>query len=392
MIRGAPSAILRPAAGISLQFLGAVDTVTGSQFLGPDVERRRAGRLRHVPGFAGRGSAATASRSFEAGSLDALLLTHAHLDHCGRVPALVRAGYHGPIFATSATPTCPRSCCATPPSCRRRQRPMASQAPGGGGRRWRRAAVGGGRGRGGAGRRRGIAGAHPQGPARRPHHDPGRALRRTRCRPDRPPVPRRALRGDDGGRARHARHLPRRGAHPWLGHHRAAGNGWRRDSTIVFSGDLGRSDTPIVADPTALTHADYVLVESTYGNREHADHDAAVERLAATINEVAGSRGVMLVPSFAIGRTQELVWVLDELLGMSASRTCRSTSTHPWLRAPSRCLPAPPGGLRRGDGRPVLSRGLAAGVPRRAVHQHGRPVEGDPRSAAADHGRASSAC
>ena len=57
-----------------------------------------------------------------------------------------------------------------------------------------------------------------------------------------------------------------------------------------------------------------MLVESTYGNREHAAHEAAIEQLATTINEVAGSRGVMLVPSFAIGRTQEMVWVLDELL------------------------------------------------------------------------------
>jgi metallo-beta-lactamase family protein len=69
-----------------------------------------------------------------------------------------------------------------------------------------------------------------------------------------------------------------------------------------------------VADPTPVSHADYVLVESTYGNREHAAHQVAVDELAAAINEVAGERGVMLVPSFAIGRTQELVWVLDELL------------------------------------------------------------------------------
>ena len=60
-------------------------------------------------------------------------------------------------------------------------------------------------------------------------HDPGRALRRARRGPDRPPVPRRALRRDDRGRARRARHLPRRGAHPGLGHHRAAGHRRRRD-------------------------------------------------------------------------------------------------------------------------------------------------------------------
>jgi metallo-beta-lactamase family protein len=85
-------------------------------------------------------------------------------------------------------------------------------------------------------------------------------------------------------------------------------------TTVVFSGDLGRTDTPILADPTPISHADYVLVESTYGNREHAPHEQAIEELVSTINTVAGSRGVLLVPSFAIGRTQELVWVLDELL------------------------------------------------------------------------------
>jgi metallo-beta-lactamase family protein len=86
------------------------------------------------------------------------------------------------------------------------------------------------------------------------------------------------------------------------------------DTTIVFSGDLGRADTPILRDPTPLSHADYVLVESTYGDREHADHDAAIEELAAAIGEVNDDRGVLLVPAFAIGRTQEVVWVLDELV------------------------------------------------------------------------------
>jgi metallo-beta-lactamase family protein len=85
-------------------------------------------------------------------------------------------------------------------------------------------------------------------------------------------------------------------------------------TTVVFSGDLGRGDTPILADPTPISHADYVLVESTYGNREHAPHDEAIEQLVGAIQAVGDSKGVLLVPSFAIGRTQELVWVLDELL------------------------------------------------------------------------------
>jgi metallo-beta-lactamase family protein len=85
-------------------------------------------------------------------------------------------------------------------------------------------------------------------------------------------------------------------------------------TTIVFSGDLGRCDTPILRDPTPISHADFVLVESTYGNREHGPHEQAIEELATAINEVATDRGVLLVPSFAIGRTQELIWVLDELV------------------------------------------------------------------------------
>jgi metallo-beta-lactamase family protein len=84
--------------------------------------------------------------------------------------------------------------------------------------------------------------------------------------------------------------------------------------TLVFSGDIGRSDTPIVRDPTPLTHADHVIIESTYGNREHGPHEAAIDELVTAIGEVAGDEGVLLMPAFAIGRTQEVIWVLDALV------------------------------------------------------------------------------
>ena len=86
------------------------------------------------------------------------------------------------------------------------------------------------------------------------------------------------------------------------------------DRMIVFSGDLGRDGSPILRDPTPITHADHVVVESTYGNREHAPHDEAIDELVAAISEVNEDRGVLLVPAFAIGRTQEIIWVLDELV------------------------------------------------------------------------------
>ena len=86
------------------------------------------------------------------------------------------------------------------------------------------------------------------------------------------------------------------------------------ERTIVFSGDLGRPGTPIIRDPTVLTDADYVLVETTYGGREHEPGDEAIRILAETVRMVAEAKGVLLVPSFAIGRTQEVVWELDRLI------------------------------------------------------------------------------
>ncbi len=86
------------------------------------------------------------------------------------------------------------------------------------------------------------------------------------------------------------------------------------ETTIVFSGDLGRRDTPIIRDPTPLDDADYVLCESTYGGREHEPSAEAVRVLAETVRLVSEHGGVLLVPSFAIGRTQEIVWQLDRLV------------------------------------------------------------------------------
>jgi metallo-beta-lactamase family protein len=95
---------------------------------------------------------------------------------------------------------------------------------------------------------------------------------------------------------------------------RAADRDGDPELRIVFSGDLGRSDTPIIRDPTIVTEADYVLIESTYGGREHEPQEESVRVLAETVRLVAEHDGVLLVPSFAIGRTQEVVWQLDRLL------------------------------------------------------------------------------
>lgn len=81
---------------------------------------------------------------------------------------------------------------------------------------------------------------------------------------------------------------------------------------LVFSGDLGRYDSLILRDPAAVNKADYLVVESTYGDREHPPEDG-VQELASIINETAKRGGMLIIPSFAIGRTQTILYLLREM-------------------------------------------------------------------------------
>jgi metallo-beta-lactamase family protein len=90
--------------------------------------------------------------------------------------------------------------------------------------------------------------------------------------------------------------------------------GSRKDVRLVFSGDLGRPHRAILRDPTFLDEADVLLVESTYGNRDHAPAEASEEKLQRVVNETHKRGGKLIVPSFAIGRTQELVYALHKMV------------------------------------------------------------------------------
>lgn len=87
--------------------------------------------------------------------------------------------------------------------------------------------------------------------------------------------------------------------------------------TISFSGDLGRPDQPIMKAPTHLTHTDYLVVESTYGNRVHEEFDS-VQMLADVINKTVAKGGVTIIPAFAVGRTQIIIYYLYQLLQKKA--------------------------------------------------------------------------
>lgn len=297
--------------GISLQFLGAVGTVTGSQFLVTAGEHRvlvDCGMFQGSPHEVSRNRMAFA---FEASKLDALLLTHAHLDHCGRTPALVKAGFRGPIRGTSGTLDLAEIVL-------RDAAKLQQEAE----NRWRRkhpdeaavhdaeleseeAAV-----EAGSKMPERLRGAKPEGMTMH------RAALYTMEDVDETVRQFEPIDYDRADEVAAGFTATFRDAGHILGSaiiELGVSDG-SATTSIVFSGDLGRCDTPILRDPTPISHADFVLVESTYGNREHAPHEKAIDELAAAIDEVSSDRGVLLVPAFAIGRTQELVWVLDELV------------------------------------------------------------------------------
>jgi metallo-beta-lactamase family protein len=87
-----------------------------------------------------------------------------------------------------------------------------------------------------------------------------------------------------------------------------------KSSRFVFSGDLGRANRPILCDPEAVESADTLLIESTYGDREHEETEKAVDKLARIVNEAYKTRSKIIIPSFAIGRTQELAYRLNQLI------------------------------------------------------------------------------
>ena len=86
-----------------------------------------------------------------------------------------------------------------------------------------------------------------------------------------------------------------------------------KDSKIVFSGDLGMIDRPILRDPTVIKKADYVIMETTYGNRNHPENSTSISQLADIVLKTIKRGGTVVIPSFAVGRTQELIFEFNKL-------------------------------------------------------------------------------
>lgn len=259
----------------TLRFLGAARTVTGSRFL---IESARARVLIDCGLF--QGLKELRLRNWEefpadVRELDAVVLTHAHLDHSGYLPALSRQGFEGPVYCTENTAAL---CRILLPDAGRIQEEDAAYA-----------------------NRKGFSKHKPALPLFS-EADADRALRRFR------PVAADAVLEVAPGIV--------------VSFHRAGhilGSAWlrivvdgREDDAVVVSGDLGRAHHPILLPPEPLTACGTVLVESTYGGRRH-DDAGALEQLADAIRRTAERRGAILIPAFAVDRTEVLLTDLRRL-------------------------------------------------------------------------------
>ncbi|MDQ3170880.1 MAG: MBL fold metallo-hydrolase [Acidobacteriota bacterium] len=260
---------------VSLTFLGAAQTVTGSKHL-LEVDGKRvlidAGLFQGLKELRERN---WAPLPVPASSLDAVVLTHAHLDHCGYLPKLIAEGFKGRVYCTSGTAALARLVMVDAGKIQEEDADRAN--------------------------RHNYSKHKPALPLFTVDHA-WQAV--DRLQPlgyayDFEPIPGVTMRFVNAG------HL--------------LGSGYVRatvkalgNRVILFGGDLGRYGRPVLPDPEPVEHADWLLVESTYGNRVHEQDDNG-ERLAGIISDTIERKGKVIIPAFAIGRVEEVLYWIREL-------------------------------------------------------------------------------
>ncbi len=263
---------------MKVTFLGATKTVTGSNFLVEGAGKRF---LVDCGMYQGQATDELQNESpflFDVSGIDFMLLTHAHIDHSGRIPKLYNEGYRNPIFATKAT--CDLCSIMLPDSGHIQE--MEAE--------WKNKKR----------KRKGEKEIPPIYTA----EDAARCLEVFR------PIkydelieidPNIHVRFNDAGHM-----LGSSIIEIWVRED-------DKETKIVFTGDIGNNDIPLLSEPTMIESADFLVMESTYGNRLHIRNDQKAEEFLKIVSETLDKGGTVVIPSFAVGRTQEILYELNNL-------------------------------------------------------------------------------
>jgi metallo-beta-lactamase family protein len=260
---------------MKISFLGAAKTVTGSCF---HIETDTCSFLVDCGMFQGSNADEAHNHDpfpFSPGSLDFMILTHAHIDHSGRIPKLYKDGFQGPIYATKATA---ELCAIMLPDSGHIQE-FENE--------W-------------VNRKRERAGLPPVAPLYTTQDaiDCIRLFNSVHYFEEVRINDQIRVRFNDAGHI-----LGSSIAEIWV---KEGG----REIKLVFSGDLGNKNMPILRDPSIIERADYLFIESTYGNRNHMNVENKIDRFVEIITSTMEKGGNVIIPSFAVGRTQEILYEL----------------------------------------------------------------------------------
>ena len=261
---------------MNITFLGATKTVTGSNFLVEGAGKKFLVDCGMYQGKATDEMENEAPFLYDVRDLDFMLLTHAHIDHSGRIPKLYNEGFRGPIYATKAT--CDLCSIMLPDSGHIQEQENA----------WKNNKR----------KRKGLK----QQPPLYTAEDATKSLEIFH-----------PVKYDEIVEIDENIHVRFNDAGHMLGS--AIIEVWVNEdgktTKTVFTGDLGNNDIPLLASPTMIDDADYLVMESTYGDRLHVGTNDKAQMFLDIVSETLDNGGTVVIPSFAVGRTQEILYELN---------------------------------------------------------------------------------